>query len=79
MNTPMLSQLEEARAPWNWPDEHEEVPDMVCVLKNLADNDYKVVELAEYLEYPKEGEEEPGYLGWVRHDIMEEEVFYACY
>ena len=79
MNTPLLTRLEEASAPWNWPDDHEEVSDMVCVLKNLADNDYKVVELAEYLEYPKEGEEEPGYLGWVQHDIMEEDVYYACY
>lgn len=79
MNTPLLTQLEEARAPWNWTEEHEEVPEMVCVLKNLADNDYKVVELAEYLEYPKEGEEEPDYLGWVQHDIMEEEVFNAYY
>ena len=53
MNTPWLTQLQEASAPWNWPDEYEEVPEMVCVLKNLADSDYKVVELAEYLEYPK--------------------------
>ena len=79
MNTPWLTQLQEASAPWNWPDDHDEVSDMVCVLKNLADNDYKVVELAEYLEYPKEGEEECGYLGWVQHDIMEEDVYYACY
>lgn len=79
MNTPWLTQLEEARAPWNWPDEHEEVPEMVCVLKNLADNDYKVVELAEYLEYLKEGEEASDYFGWVQHDIMEEDVYNACY
>lgn len=75
----MLTQLEQARAPWNWEPSPIETEEMVCVLKNLADNDYKVVELAEYLEYPKEGEEEPDYFGWVQHDIMEEEVFYACY
>lgn len=79
MNTPLLTQLEEARAPWNWPDEHEEVPEMVCVLKNLADNDYKVVELAEYLEYPKDGEEAPDYFGWVQWEICTESVYYACY
>lgn len=79
MNTPWLTQLQEASAPWNWPEHEEENPEMVCVLKNLADNDYKVVELAEYLQYPKDGEEAPDYFGWVRHDIMEEEVFYACY
>ena len=79
MNTPLLTRLEEASAPWNWPDDHEEVPEMVCVLKNLEDNDYKVVELAVYLEYPKEGEAEPDYFGWVQHDIMEEEVYNACY
>lgn len=75
----MLSQLEQARAPWNWEPSPIEAKEMVCVLKNLADNDYKVVELAEYLEYPREGEEEPDYLGWVQHDIMEEDVYYACY
>jgi hypothetical protein len=75
----MLSQLQESQAPWNMPRELENIPEMVCVLKNLADNDYKVVELAEYLEYPKEGEEEPNYFGWVQHDIMEEEVYNACY
>lgn len=78
MNIPWLTQLEEASAPWNWPEHEEEAP-MVCVLKNLADNDYKVVELAEYLEYPREGEEDPNYYGWVQHDIMEEEVYNACY
>lgn len=75
----MLSQLQESQAPWNMPRELENIPEMVCVLKNLADNDYKVVELAEYLEYPREGEEEPDYSGWVQHDIMEEEVYNACY
>ena len=80
MNTPWLTQLEEARAPWNWNmDREEETPEMVCVLKNLADNDYKVVELAEYLEYPKEGEEAPDYSGWVQHDIMEASVYEDCY
>jgi hypothetical protein len=75
----MLSQLQESQAPWNMPRELENIPEMVCVLKNLADNDYKVVELAEYLEYPREGEEEPDYFGWVQHDIMEESVYDACY
>lgn len=75
----MISQLQESQAPWNMPRELENIPEMVCVLKNLADNDYKVVELAEYLEYPREGEEELNYFGWVQHDIMEEEVYNACY
>lgn len=75
----MLSQLQESQAPWNMPRELENIPEMVCVLKNLADNDYKVVELAEYLEYPREGEEAPDYYGWVQHAIMEEEVYNACY
>ena len=75
----MLSQLEQARAPWNWEPSPIEVKEMVCVLKNLADNDYKVVELAEYLEHPREGEEAPDYFGWVQHAIMEEEVYNACY
>lgn len=75
----MLTQLEQARAPWNWEPSPMEAEEMVCVLKNLADNDYKVVELAEYLEYPKEGEEEPDYYGWVQHDIMEESVYENCY
>ena len=76
----MLTQLEQARAPWNWePSPIEAEEEMVCVLKNLADNGYKVVELAEYLEYPREGQEEPDYFGWVQHDIMEEEVYNACY
>ena len=75
----MLTQLEEARAPWNWEPAPIETEEMVCVLKNLADNDYKVVELAEYLEHPKEGEEAPDYFGWVQHDIMEESTYEACY
>lgn len=75
----ILSQLEEMQAPWNMPIKFEDTPEMVCVLKNLADNDYKVVELAEYLEYPKEGEEAPDYFGWVQHDIMEESVYDDCY
>lgn len=75
----MLSQLQEFQAPWNMPRELEDTPEMVCVLKNLAENDYKVVELAEYLEHPREGEEAPDYFGWVQHAIMEEEVYNACY
>lgn len=75
----MLSQLQELQAPWNMPRELEDTPEMVCVLKNLADNDYKVVELAEYLEYPREGEEDPDYFGWVQHAIMEESVYENCY
>jgi hypothetical protein len=75
----MLSQLQESQAPWNMPRELEDTPEMVCVLKNLADNDYKVVELAEYLEYPREGEEDPDYYGWVQHAIMEASVYENCY
>lgn len=75
----MLSQLQELQAPWHIPRELEDTPEMVCVLKNLAENDYKVVEPAEYLDHPREGEEAPDYFGWVQHAIMEEDVYYACY
>lgn len=51
MNTPMLSQLEEARAPWNWPrteDEEKEV-EFIYFAENIHTGD--IIEVTEQTYY----------------------------
>ena len=41
MNTPMLSQLEEARAPWNWPrtEDEEKEEEFIYFAENIHTGD----------------------------------------
>ena len=47
MNTPMLSQLEEARAPWNWPrtEDEEKEEEHIYFAENIHTGD--IIEVTE--------------------------------
>jgi len=65
----MLTQLEEARAPWNWDMDREE-EEFVYIILNTEDNETKEVSESEYNNTPSIDDVPRDYCGWVKENII---------
>lgn len=73
MNTPMLSQLEEARAPWNWPstEDEEKEDEFIYFAENIHTGDITEVTEQTYYMLPDTYEEAVRRrYNWAQNDIQ---------